>query len=443
MNQRRPGLTPRSPLKSENMTDLDIFNWLKDLGLSTEAARSALLLESSEEVRKESDERTTLVYDLITAVMEAFGFDGTHTSELPPELKGTKVWGPILSEIRSSSDFNRDVAEITHKYQNMTAKDYCQLVSDMKVMTLNDVVRDTTIKPPVEVFGHFIHKGNIGLLFGESNAGKSVLAYEMGLHYLSSNPTLENEQLGCGGTNSKRMVIYYDFEMNLSQVHNRYMGCVGKMDGCESFILPDTSSIQSAKELLHDLRSKINRRFDSLCVIDNITKLDGFSSERMVRFIISEMKQLVKAFPNVTILMLTHIRNKKKYSSIELGDVKGVKVIASLVDAVFALGNSRMDEGVTYVKHLKSRDSKKYDYVARFDLVMNGYLQLQFISWDEEELHVNGLSSNKAAVSTVTNDKVLRLLDMNYTVQQIAKTLRISMNRVMKIIKSSMNSTTP
>ena len=441
MNQRRPGVTLRSPLKNENMTDKDIYQELRALGLSDEAAKCAMLLEPFSEVCDEGDERTMIVHELITTVIKTFGYDGT--GKFPSILKGTKVWEIIRHETRSSMDLEKTVEDIIKRFKTLSAREYCRLVSDPLMMTLEDVLKDRSIKLPVEVFGHFIHKGNIAVLFGETNSGKSLLAYEIGQHYISSNPTLENEQLGCNGTSDMRMVVYYDLEMSLSQVRNRYGASdVGGFKGMDSFVLPDTSSIQTADQLLNDLRARVNRNYETLCIIDNLTMLEGLTNAVKIRSTITRMKCFLMDFPDATILMISHTKKRKNFSPIETGDMKGSKDLANLVDSVLALGNSKMDKDIKYVKHIKSRDSKKYDYVARFDLTEeDGRVQFQFISWDEESFHVVFPKSLRLLpptfCSTETKTMVMALVDNNYTIPQIAKEMKLSVNRIKEIITNN------
>ena len=401
----------------------------------------ALLLDDFEEPKDEANGRTSLVNDLVNAVLSAFGHNDAATT-VPVILMGSIVWGDVYELVKKSQDQETMIKEQTERFKNLSSEDYCRYLSGPDAHTLDSICNDTSLNKVECLFGHFLHKGNIGVLFGETNAGKSVLSYEIAMNFLHPDKSLEAEELGSDGSASKRMVLYYDLEMGKSQIHNRLKNMdSSKKNAMGSFVVKDGSTISNVDDLISSINEKVVKNYEILCVVDNLSILGGANgSSKPIREMITKLKALIKKYPNITILLISHTTKKRKFTSLQLDDLRGSKTLADLVDSVFALGNSLQDNLIKYVKHLKSRDYKIYNKVARFDLVgQEGNLHFEFVSWDEEDVHTIDLplNSGKPVEDPELIAKVMDCYLRKCNETQIAKMLRLSISKVRYILDNN------
>ena len=238
---------------------------------------------------------------------------------------------------------------------------------------------------PREVFGKYIHEGELCVLFGDSNAGKSILANDIAF-FVSG-----------GGHNWPDMVspnmpsLYIDMEMTGKQFASRYGNaanyipdgysraevCMNTTDDKWSFIKTQIISMQGGKEA------------PKFIVIDNITNGFGsiFSAKRMLS-LIAEMKTMKDRF-GLTILLIAHCPKRNKAKPITQDSMGGSKMILNFVDSAFAVGTSVQDESVRYVKQIKTRESEKESLVMTLRIKGEPYLSFDYIDHTCEETHIN------------------------------------------------------
>ena len=401
----------------------------------------ALLLDDFEEPKNETNGRAVLVGDLVNAVLSAFGHNEATTT-VPDVLMGAVVWGEVYEKVKKAQNQEAMIKVQTERFKNLPPEDYCRFLSGPDAHTLDSICNDTSLNNVECLFGHFLHKGNIGVLFGETNAGKSVLSYEIAMNFLHPDKSLEAEELGGDGPASRRMVLYYDLEMGKSQIHNRLKNMDSlKKNAMGSFVVKDGSTISNVDDLVSNINEQVVRNYEILCVVDNLSILGGANgSSKPIREMITKLKALIKKYPNITILLISHTTKKRKFTPLELDDLRGSKTLADLVDSVFALGNSLQDDLIKYVKHLKSRDYKIYNKVARFDLVgQDGNLHFKFISWDDEDVHTIEMAWSKGK-SVEDPDLIAKVMDLclrKCNPVQIAKMLRLSFSKVRYILENN------
>ena len=244
-------------------------------------------------------------------------------------------------------------------------------------------------KKPREVFGKYIHEGELCVLFGDSNAGKSILANDIAF-FVSG-----------GGHQWPDMVspniqsLYIDMEMTGKQFASRYGNaaeyipdgysraevCMNTTDDKWSFIKTQIISMQGSKDA------------PKFIVIDNITNGFGsiFSAKRMLS-LIAEMKTMKDRF-GLTILLIAHCPKRNKAKPITQDSMGGSKMILNFVDSAFAVGTSVQDESVRYVKQIKTRESEKESLVMTVRIKDEPYLSFQYIDHTCEETHIDTKTS--------------------------------------------------
>lgn len=239
--------------------------------------------------------------------------------------------------------------------------------------------------PARQVFGRFLYEGELGILFGDSNAGKSILANDIAFF------------AGGGGTEWGDFVsphmpsLYIDMEMTAVQFAERYRDARQYIPAGYRRATVDT--LAGGDMVFASVKSAIIRQQGAenppkLIIIDNIT--NGFGSiysPTKMRSLVSELKTIKDRF-GLTILLIAHCPKRKAHKPVTDNDLGGSKMLLNFCDSAFAIATSRRISDVRYVKQIKTRNGRKLDDVMTVRLVSKPYLSMKYESMDEENLHL-------------------------------------------------------
>lgn len=90
--------------------------------------------------------------------------------------------------------------------------------NSLRVRSFNQVMDEAKEQPiPQMLFGKFWFEGELCILFSDSNAGKSILAIQIG-NSICSGKSLEPFEMQADG----QPVLYCDFELTAKQLEARY-----------------------------------------------------------------------------------------------------------------------------------------------------------------------------------------------------------------------------
>lgn len=185
------------------------------------------------------------------------------------------------------------------------------------------------------------------ILFGETNCGKSLLALQIA------------EDIAKGGDK----VMYFDYEMNMSQLSDRYSNeeRTKRYEFSENLI---RSKIDFDLEC--DFKIRRERLFMRLeeaaiksnikiFIVDNITCLHPNLSdtEQAARFIIKFRAFMQKL--GASILLLGHSPKQQSSGVITIDRLGGSKQISNFIDACFCIGKIAGETSRVYIKQLKAR----------------------------------------------------------------------------------------
>ena len=130
----------------------------------------------------------------------------------------------------------------------------------------------------------------------------------------------------------------------------------------------------------------------------------------------------------LSILLLAHTPKRNLRGGLGVNDLQGSKVIANFADNIFAVGQSRTDPSMRYLKHIKVRESQMLfndEHVLgfRLDKIGGKFLGFTFTGYGTEASHVSPLNEQvrleKAAL-------VKRLSNEGLSQRAIAKQLGVS-----------------
>lgn len=254
----------------------------------------------------------------------------------------------------------------------------------VKIQSGKDLLKSfSNEEKPREVFGKYIHDGELCILFGDSNAGKSILANDIAF-FVSG-----------GGHEWPDMVspnipsLYIDMEMTGKQFAARYNGACDYIT--ELYSRAEVGMTTDDKWSYIKSQIILMQKMDNapkFIILDNITNGFGsiFSKTRMLE-LISDMKSLKERF-GLTILIIAHCPKRNKKKPITDNDLGGTKMIMNFVDSAFAVGTSIQDESIRYIKQIKARVEGKDGKVWTVRIKSEPYLSFHYIDTTDEDIHL-------------------------------------------------------
>ena len=282
-----------------------------------------------------------------------------------------------------------------------------------------------------QVFGKLLYEGELGILFGDSNTGKSILANDIAFFV-------------CGGGHEwKDMVspniptMYIDMEMRASQFANRYRNAGDYMT--DNYKRAEVNVLMSKEDnLFNAIKTEIiyqqgNENPPKFIIIDNIT--NGFGSilsATKMRTLISDLKNLKDRF-DLTILLIAHCPKRKKNKPITDNDLGGSSMLIKFCDSAFAIAPSYVGDEYKYLKQIKTREREKMKTVMTLKIVPEPYLHMEYIDNVEEDSHLNPKKNDLwyLEITPEIEIKLVRLLkDKQYCYSEIAEELGISLDAV-------------
>ena len=243
--------------------------------------------------------------------------------------------------------------------------------------------------PVVRLFGNLVRTGELTILFADTGVGKSILAVQIadaiargesaiasGTRTLLSasssfNSALQTPHSALLPNNSEAMpVLYVDFEMSKSQAAERYSSAFDGETYLEPYAFPDNlqrafpdwtgevpESFKSYAEFASwSIRRAVYHQNIQFLIVDNVSWLTSGQGPREATKLMKALKVL-KDEERIGILVLAHTPKRLSSGYLTLSDLAGNKAIANFADNIFALGRSRRDPELRYIKQLKQRNA--------------------------------------------------------------------------------------
>ena len=308
----------------------------------------------------------------------------------------------------------------------------------LKKESVSELVRDVEEngEKPVQVFGDYLFKGEIGILFGDSNTGKSILANDICMAAAGGEPFWpETPKLNLPS-------IYVDLEMTREQFGNRFRGAVPYIPKNYQRIWCNVLNGDNTDELMNAIKREIIKTQNSpdaikLIIIDNITY--GFGSilsAKEMKALMKSLKELKDRF-GLTILLIGHCVKRKSGGPVTLDDLGGTKMLANFCDSAFAINNTAIGDEVKYLKLVKSRVVQKPKKVQIVEISQEPYLRFQPKEQETEieVLHPTNLLSARSSIKPEMEPIILQMREAGATIVQIADKIRISKSAVGRYCK--------
>ena len=240
--------------------------------------------------------------------------------------------------------------------------------------------RDAPAKP---LFGNLVRTGELTILFADTGVGKSVLATQIADAIAKGTPAVGTRAPlpAHDGTRAPLPallpndsdpipVLYVDFEMSKSQAAERYSAGFDGENYLDKYEFPDllqrafpdwTGSIPEPFETYAEfagwsIRQDVHRLDIKFLIVDNVSWLTSGQGPRESTRLMKTLKML-KEDERIGILVLAHTPKRFSSGYLTVNDLAGNKAIANFADNIFALGRSKRDPELRYIKQIKQRNA--------------------------------------------------------------------------------------
>jgi hypothetical protein len=302
--------------------------------------------------------------------------------------------------------------------------------------------------PPAEMlFGSFWFQDELCILFADTNAGKSILAVQIG------NAISRGQAVGPFEMNGQaETVLYFDFELSTSQFRKRYMD--NSNDGTSVFnekflrAVFNPSSNKAGKfssyveYISNEIENALITTGAKVLIIDNLTCLRFGTHAASGALNLVNYLQGIKDAYQLSILVLAHTPKRNLSKPLTRNDLLGSKMLINFCDSAFAIGESQLPppaDGcgpLRYLKQIKQRSTHEVYGAANVCLCSivkaDGFLQFKFDGTAHEAEHLAGQHEQ---YRKITDTCIAELSQKGFSVRQVAEKLGIGSSAVFRALK--------
>ncbi|HLA96611.1 MAG TPA: AAA family ATPase [Pyrinomonadaceae bacterium] len=314
------------------------------------------------------------------------------------------------------------------------------------VRTANEWMRHARERPDArKLFGDMWHEGELAVVFGDTGAGKSALAMQIAESVAGGR---EFEELTCEA--EPQTVVYLDLELGDKQFLKRYVNDFGPeryvedVDFSErlhrvevnlSAALPE--GCRSFEEYLVGAVERLVKAKDAkVLVVDSISVLARSSaSTREGIEVLRGLNRLRREY-GLSILVVAHTPKRTVTRPIVLSDMQHAKLFANFADSVFAVGHSRVETNVRYLKQIRSKQCEviyggEHVPVFRFSKMDGSFLGFWFETYATEIYH---LTDYRDSTEWKVIESVKRMHDNGHSLREIATAKQRSKSAIHRLL---------
>lgn len=308
------------------------------------------------------------------------------------------------------------------------------------VKPFNETIKEGKEKEPIlYLFGEFICKGELCMLFADNGTGKSLLACQ-----IAEAVGNGSDLMGFKNKCEPMTVLYFDFELSDRNLANRYPN--KKFPANVKRVELDTSiQVQDntwQEALLQSIRQEVQNHEAGLLIIDNLSAIasGNINKNNVATKLITALNRIKKDL-GVTILVISHpSKELKEGMPISKDQLSGSKQLTNLVDSCFAIGRSLNNNEERYLKQLKARNTALIygsNNVAKLAISINqsSNVEFEFLGFTSEAAMLRSVAENKQNdEESQMLESIKSLLKEGKTQNEIAKDLGISQSKISRLI---------
>ncbi|MDF2434470.1 MAG: hypothetical protein JWP44_4101 [Mucilaginibacter sp.] len=350
-----------------------------------------------------------------------------HTSDRPLLIE------MIRSEARDFTSRAKKAGKFGHVPESDPGKNLFSIYSANQWME-----KEKNTPRPKMLFGEFWYEGELCILFADTNAGKSVLAVQLG------NSLAGREQLAPFGLESDQAnVVYLDFELSGKQFQARYTHNEVTYNFNKGFYRAEFNpaadmpyNFKTYDEYMNGaIEYAIKSTGADVVIIDNITCLRSGTERASDALPLMKHLKALKTKYQLSILVLAHTPKRNPAKPITRNDLQGSKMLINFCDSAFAIGQSSGDPGLRYLKQVKQRTTHEVygeDNVCLFRIIKPlNFLKYEFVGYAREGAH---LLKPSARERELLKARVTELVAQGHSQRQISTMLNIGLATVNRLL---------
>ncbi|QQL48552.1 AAA family ATPase [Mucilaginibacter ginkgonis] len=300
---------------------------------------------------------------------------------------------PQIEMIRSMI---RDAANPTTRHKAGWLDEQYDCADDLMVIRpANDWHSDTrNIQKPKMVFDNFWFENELCVLFADTNVGKSILAVQLG-NTIAAGGDVRGFQMQIPAC----PVIYFDFEQSGNQFEARYTLERERFKFSPNFYRAELNAaagdVRNYLDRVHAcIEEGVKKTKASVLIIDNLTYLANEAEKARDAMVMMKFLKKLKSKYNLSILALAHTPKRNTAKPITNNDMQGSKMLVNFCDSVFAMGRSRKEPDMRYLKQIKQRNATELygeDRVCLLRIIRSGdgNIFMDHAGYDAEQEHLD------------------------------------------------------
>lgn len=318
----------------------------------------------------------------------------------------------------------------------------------MPIVNAFDEIKDT-INNQKNIFGDFLTEGDLTILFGRSNVGKSFLSYQIGEAAARGTNVLnvmdevvlqnygETKYFNLNNETHAQKVLYVDFEATIEKDYIRYSNKENTKSGdtaipyqfSKNFItaFPDRLTVTDNLLFIDAIELEVIKNEARVVIIDNMSAIsqDNEKSGNAAK-LMNKIKDMQRRH-KLTLLLMAHTPKITQGEAIIANNLAGSSNLYNLADSVMAVNMTTMADDIRYVKQLKSRYNEiqfhKDNVVAiQFNTRPDGLKGFSFLNYETEEELIK--PADKLTKADEDRDIINRIKHFGLTVAEIAEELK-------------------
>ena len=265
------------------------------------------------------------------------------------------------TDITAYYDFNGDKSAFGRHLRNDTSLPLKKKVKRrFKVESIDTILeRNEGLPMAKKMFGEFWYEGELCILFGRTNTGKSNLAFQIAMGIAKESS--DSEHFTYEG--DPKTILYFDLELSERQVSSRLKGAKGTGDrflrvSYDSAFFHDSKTQQTAFE---EIDQMIKEYKPAALILDNISVFHPDNEKASDATVLLNQLNGLKRRHNLPILAVGHTPKISSGVPIEITHLQGSSQMGNLIDSAFAIGTTK-DMNRKYLKQVKVRETEfRYD----------------------------------------------------------------------------------
>ncbi len=294
--------------------------------------------------------------------------------------------------------------------------------------------------PEAQLFGDLWVQNDLCIMFADTNTGKSVLAVQIADSISRGLPIP-----GFTCTAGPAPVLYFDFELSDHQFRSRYSSPEhGKYPFTGGFYRATLNDYSPKQWRFATFEEFISNEIENalICckartlIIDNISCLRYGTHNTAGALNLMQYLQRIKRTYKISILVLAHTPKRNPSKPISRNDLQGSKMLINLADSAFAIGESRQQPGLKYLKQIKQRGAPEThgaDNVCLGRITRTGsFIHFTFTGHSHESDH---LAPQTEQYRRATENRIAEPSRQGQSVRKIAVQLGLAPTTIFRALK--------